>query len=204
MGFDDTTEPRVVAHNLTPDDPTWGQVASFLDAADSAYSESPSPTHQAVHLAAISQAFRDDAPRRDQPMIDMNTRRRGRTALGALMASAVLAIAGVTAAAAFGGLTQPQPPPEPASMLMDATPDPAETETGEEGDDADDQAKPKAPEKMHVVNTGTSNDPAPQPASPPKAAYHDDDGDDDDHGDDDGHDDDSAEHSEDHEDESDD
>jgi hypothetical protein len=199
MGLDDTTEPRVVAHNLTPDDPTWGQVASFFDAADSAYSEVPSPTHQSVHLAAISQAVRDDAPRRDQPMLDMNTRRRGRTALGALLASTVLAIAGVTAAAAFGGLGQPQPQPEPASMLMDATPDPADTKAGEEGNDADDQAKPKALEKMHTVNTGTSNKPAPQPAAPPKAAYHEDD-----HGDDDGHDDDSEEHSEDHEDESDD
>lgn len=196
MGLDDTTEPRVVARNLASEDPSWGQVAAFLDAADTAYSETTAPTQQAVHLAAISQAVRE-APVRKQPALDPSTRRRGRTAVGASLAVFVLIAGGATAASAFGGLFQPKPEPEPASVLMDAAPEPAETENGEEGDDADEQAKPRVPGKIHPVRTGTSSKPAPRPPAPATTTHHDDhDDDDDDH--------ESSEHHEDSEDESDD
>lgn len=195
MGLDDTTEPRVVARNLASEDPSWGQVAAFLDAADTAYGDAASPTQQAVHLAAISQAARE-APVRKQPSIDANTRRRGRTAVGATLAAFVLITGGVTAAGAFGGLFQPKPATDPASILMDAAPDPTETKSGEEGDDADDQAKPKAPGKVHPARTGTSSKPAARPPAPTTTTHHDDRDDDDDH--------ESSEHHEDSEDESDD
>lgn len=212
MGLDDTTEPRVVARNITRDDPTWGQVAAFLDAADSAYTDAPSPTQQAVHLAAISQAFHDDAPQRNKTMPDIRSRQRGRTALGALLAAFVVIGGGVTAASAFGGLTllptQQEPQQVPAPMLMDSEADLADTDTGEEGDDADDEsaASPKPASKMESVETHSSDESeSSDPYDPPKqtTTHQEDEGDDDDdasHSDD--HDD--HEDDEDHEDESDD
>lgn len=197
MGLDDTTEPRVVARNITREDPTWGQVAAFLDAADSAYADAPSPTQQAVHLAAISQAFYDDAPQRNQPMTDPHSRQRARTALGAMLAAFVLISGGVSAASAFGALTlfpTQDPLQGTAPMLMDAAADPVDTDSGEEGDDADEDSatKPKPAGKLHPVNTGSqSSYTAPNSdSSAPKqtTTHHDDEGEDE------------ASHSEDHED----
>lgn len=187
MGLDDTTEPQVVARNITRDDPTWGQVAAFLDAADSAYADTPSPTQQAVHLAAISQAFYDDAPQRNQPMSDPHSRQRGRTALGAMLAAFVLISGGVTAASAFGALTlfpTQDPLQGTAPILMDAAADPVDTDTGEEGDDADEDsaAKPKPAGNMHAVNTRSESSysaPSGDYSAPKQTTtHHDDDGED--------------------------
>lgn len=205
MGLDDTTEPRVVARNITRDDPTWGEVAAFLDAADSAYTDVPSPTQQAVHLAAISQAFHDDAPQRNKPMPDLHSRQRGRTALGAMLAAFVLIAGGVTAASAFGGLTlfpTQEPQQGTAPMLMDAAADLTDTDSGEEGDDADEDsaAKPKPAGKMEAVNTRSDTSysaPSGGSGAPKQATTHHDD----DH--ESSHDDDHEEHEE-HEHESDD
>lgn len=170
MSMDNEQESRLISRGTPADDPTWGEVSSFLGAVESTYAEVPAARYERTVVAAVAQearALRNDP--QSYPMAKEPFSFKSHRLLIGVLAAAVVALpAGVAAAAATGNgplaYLMPGATPETTAPAFEPTftsvptqtPDELPTETSSpspSADDGDEAAVEPSPEPSPRTTT---------------------------------------------------